>query len=137
MGRMCIDVAMETHDARQAHMQHEGMQEMSYRKRCNSGELLQELVTFCLEDHNGTRMSFLKEWCHKHYRLKELGGKTCDCEFVHSNLQTALRSDNRLTDAFLAFQPTDEEDLDIVRLKDIMIRAASLHNARDQSKNKP
>ena len=69
---------MATHDAHKAHMQHEDMQETSCHKRCNSGELLEELVNFHLEDHNGTRMLFLKEWHDKHHRLKEPGGKTCN-----------------------------------------------------------
>ena len=88
MGRMCIDTTTATRDACQACMQHEDMQETSCRKRCNSGELLEELVTFHLENHNGTRMLFLKEWHDKHCPFNKPGGKTHDHEFV--NLQTAL-----------------------------------------------
>ena len=77
MGKMCLDEAMATPDACQVFSKHERLQETNHREQCASGALLRELTNFHLEDHNGTRMSFLTEWFNKHHQLNKLVGGIC------------------------------------------------------------
>ena len=95
---------MGTRDARQAFLEHERLQETSDCKQYNSGALYEDITNFYLEDHVGTRMSFLTEWFNKYYQLNELAGGIYGYPFVRSTLQYALYSDNRLSNLFLSFQ---------------------------------
>ena len=76
-------------------------------------------------------MSFITEWFGKCRVLDKVLGNVCSCKFLCSVLQLALRSDDRLTDAFLAMHETGDEVADVSKLKDVLMRSATIHNARD------
>ena len=101
------------------------------------GALLTDLTAFHLSNHRGTGMSFITDWFAKHQVLNEVAGHMHGCKFVCSVLQPALQSDDRLTDAFLAMQHTEDKITDISRLKDILMQSATIHNARDHAKHTP
>ena len=82
-------------------------------------------------------MSFITEWFAKCRVLNKVAGHMCGCKFFCSVLQPALQSNNRLTDAFPAVQRTEDKITDISRLKDILTRSATIHDARDHAKHTP
>ena len=121
----------------QAFLDHQRQQETSERQQCSSGTLLTDLATFHLSNHRGTRMPFITEWFGMHRVLNKVAGNIHGCKFLRSVSQPALCSDNRLAEAFLAMHETGDEVADISKLKDILMRSATIHDARDFDKHTP
>ena len=82
-------------------------------------------------------MSFITEWFGKCRVLNEVAGNICGYKFLRGVSQPAPHSDNRLADAFLAMHKTGDEVADISKLKDILMRSATIHDARDFDRHTP
>ena len=82
-------------------------------------------------------MSFITKWFGKHQVLDKVAGDICGHKFLCSVSQPAPRSDDRLADAFLAMHETGNEVADVSNLKDILMGAATIHDARDFDNHAP
>ena len=82
-------------------------------------------------------MSFIMEWFGKHRVLNKVAGNVCDHKFLCSVSRLALRSDDRLTNAFLAMHENGNEVADISKLENVLTRSATIHDARDFDEHTP